>query len=81
MEAQGIEPWSEPASCTASTCVGRPSNLGSGAVTDRPTRSEPPKISPAALEDRGKPARLCYSVPPPRAGYETEGYLSELSSA
>jgi hypothetical protein len=30
MEAQGIEPWSEPASSTASTCVGRCSRVVPG---------------------------------------------------
>ena len=33
MEAQGIEPWSEPASSTASTCVGRSLGVAPGRLS------------------------------------------------
>ena len=45
MEAQGIEPWSESASRTASTCVGGISCRRRGPVTSRPSRS----LSPSDL--------------------------------
>jgi hypothetical protein len=80
MEAQGIEPWSEPASGTASTCVGR----GLRVAPDRSSANLPgtnlQQISPAASEARGRPVRLCYSTPTPRTGSFAEATGSELSS-
>ena len=73
MEAQGIEPWSESASRTASTCVGRISCRHSGPVTSRPARSLSPRFSPRAPEPHAGPARICDSGPTPQAGFGTEG--------
>ena len=73
MEAQGIEPWSESASRTASTCVGGISCRHSGPVTSRPSRSLSPRFSPRAPEPRAGPARIFDSGPTPQAGFGTEG--------
>jgi len=78
MEAQGIEPWSEPASSAASTCVGRRSSVVPGRSAAHLPGTNPSKSRPPREGDRGRPARLCYSVPPPQAGFDTEGYFSEL---
>lgn len=47
VEAQGIEPWSETGSKTASTCVGQPSCRRAQLVTDQPSE----RLSPIDLAD------------------------------
>lgn len=81
MEAQGIEPWSEPASSTASTCVGRCLRVVPGRSSANLPETNLRRISPATSEDHGRPARFCYSTPTPRTGSVAEGAGSELSSA
>ena len=47
VEAQGIEPWSETGSKTASTCVGQPSCRRAQLVTDQPSE----RLFPRDLAD------------------------------
>src|SRR6185436_3144669 len=79
MEAQGIEPWSEPVSSTASTCVGRCLCVAPGRSSANLPGTNLRLISPAAPEDHGRPARLCYSMPSPRTGSVTEGAFASLA--
>src|SRR5690606_9338896 len=71
VEAQGIEPWSEPASRPATTCVG-PSRCRPAAVTDQPPRRQSPEISfPDSGHSGNQPGLLCRggtprAGPPPR---------------
>src|ERR1041385_3595753 len=81
MEAQGIEPWSEPASSAASTCVGHGLRVVPGRSMAHLPGTNPSGSHPPREGARGRPARLCYSMPSPQAGSVTEGCFSELGSA
>jgi len=79
MEAQGIEPWSEPAFSAASTCVGRCLCVVPGRSSANLPGTNLRRISPAASEDHVRPARLCYSTPTPRTGSVAEGAFASLA--
>jgi len=59
VEAQGIEPWSEPAFSAASTCVGRCLRVVPGRSSANLPGTNLRIFSPAASEGRGRPARFC----------------------
>ena len=79
VEAQGIEPWSEPAFSAASTCVGRCLRVAPGRSSANLPETNLRVFLPAASEDHGRPARLCYSTPTPRTGFVAEGAFASLA--
>ena len=79
VEAQGIEPWSEPAFSAASTCVGRCLRVVPGRSSANLPGTNLRRISPGASEDHARPARLCYSTPTPRTGSVAEGAFASLA--
>jgi hypothetical protein len=82
VEAQGIEPWSEYASETASTCIGPISCLFAGPASSRPVRRSASCDSRCTVvRRRRQPARLCDTVGTPQAGFRHRRCFSELSSA
>lgn len=58
VEAQGIEPWSECGSRTASTCVGSASCFTPAPAPSRPGRVLAPEVSPHVAGRHAWPARI-----------------------
>ena len=83
MEAQGIEPWSESVSETASTCVGGILRRRHGPVTSRPSRGLSPRVlAPRAGASRGASPDLRFDTAAPgglRMPKEREASLAQLT--
>ena len=69
MEAQGIEPWSESASETASTCVCSVSSLAWARYRANRSHVDLPRISGLTWENRQPLARIFDPKPTPRTGF------------
>jgi len=83
MEAQGIEPWSESASETASTCVGWNFRRRHGPVTGRPSRGLAPEdLAPRAGAPRGASPDFRFDTAAPgglQVPKEREASLAQLT--
>ncbi len=82
MEAQGIEPWSESASSTTSTCVGRVSYRRVGAAL------RPASPTPSSEKSHSRRRRSAASQPgfairyrTPQAGFQDRRCIKRASSA
>lgn len=81
MEAQGIEPWSEPLSSSASTCVCSALNLAPGRHGASLPDVDLQSVSLAAEEDYRSPVRFVDPMPAPRTGPGQRRCVKRASSA